>query len=98
MRSSDPYILKSLDSGTGLLRSPRRVHGLADEKRRVRARSRAILLRTSAVDLGDVEVARLIDGEPVHAPEPAGEIAPRAPGVQEVAVEIVLQHLRRAAI
>ena len=81
-----------------LLGPPRRVHRLADQERRVRAGPRAVLLRASAVDFGDVEVAGLIDGEPMHAPESPGEIAPGAPGVQEVAVQIVLQHLRCATI
>src|SRR5437867_8380941 len=34
----------------------------------------------------------------MHAPESSGEITPRAPGVHEVAVQIVLDHLRRAAV
>src|SRR5437870_997235 len=71
---------------------------LADEERRVRAGARLELLRAALIDFGHIEVALLIDAEVVHAPEPSGEVAPRAPRVQEVAVEVVLDHLACTAI
>src|SRR5512141_2522567 len=78
--------------------SPGRVNRLADQLRRIRTRLRAKLLHPAAIDFGRIEVAFLIHAEAVYAPEAAREVAPDAPGIQELSVEIVLQHLRCAAI
>ena len=56
--------------------SPRRVHGLADQERRIRALTRPEFLHPSAVDLRNVEVPLLIDAEAVDAPEAARKISP----------------------
>src|SRR5262245_29450153 len=77
---------------------PGAINGLAHEKRGIRASAWLVLLRAAGVDFRRVEVPFLIDAEAVHAPHAAGEIAPRAPRVEEVAVEIVFEHLRRPAI
>src|SRR5437762_2511162 len=71
---------------------------LAEQVVRIDALTRMELLRAALVDLGDVEVAFRVRAEVVHAPEAAREVAPRAPRIEEVAVEIVLEHLARAAI
>ena len=52
----------------------------------------------AAVHFRDVEIAFLIDAEAVDAPEAPGEIAPRSPGIQKMAVQIVLQHFGGAAV
>src|SRR5215467_8802097 len=77
---------------------PGGVHGLGNEEGGVGAGSWAELLDAAAIDFGDVEVAFLIDAETVHAPEPAGKIAPDAEGIEKVAFEIVLEHFRSAAV
>ena len=71
---------------------------LADQELGVRAGARGELLGAAVIDFGHVEVAFLIDAEAVHAPEAAGEIAPGAPGIQEVPLQVVLQHLGGAAV
>src|SRR5262249_39940542 len=58
----------------------------------------AELLHAAAVDFGDVKIALLVNAEAMHAPEAACEVAPYAPGIEEVAFEVVLKHLGRAAI
>ena len=40
----------------------------------------------------------LIDAEAVYAPEAAGEVAPGAPGIEQVALQVVLEHLGSAAV
>src|SRR5580704_8224813 len=77
---------------------PCRVDGPAHQERRVRARARPIFLHAALVDFGNVDIAFLIDAEVVHAPHAAGEIPPGAPGIQEMALEVVLEHLARAAV
>src|SRR5204862_784274 len=71
---------------------------LADQERRVSARSRPVLLRAAVVDFRDVKVACLVDAHAVHAPHAAVEITPGTPRIQEVAVEVVLEDLVRAAV
>src|SRR5579864_2052639 len=71
---------------------PRRVHRLADHERRIRARSRSELLGTTGVHFGYIEISLLIHAESVYSPETAGEISPRAPRIQEMPIEIVLEH------
>src|SRR5215472_18171210 len=71
---------------------------LPDQVLWVRTRPGPKLLDPSAVHLGNVEIAVLVDANSVHAPHPAGEVAPRAPGIQEMSVQVVLQNLRRSAI
>src|SRR6185312_6645182 len=70
----------------------------AHEVVRIRALLRTELLHATAVHLGDVEVALLIDAHSVYAPQRAGEHAERAPRVQQMAFLVVLQQLVRAAI
>src|ERR1051326_5457630 len=82
----------------GFLLFPGNPERLAYEVCLVRARTRLELLDAALVDFRDVEVPVHVGAEVVHAPEAAGEITPHAPRVEEVAVEVVLQHLVRAAI
>src|SRR5207244_12189676 len=49
---------------------PGRVHRLAHKKRRVRSCAGPELLNPPVVHFGDIEVAFLIDAEPVDPPEP----------------------------
>src|SRR6476659_5004022 len=77
---------------------PSHAQRLADQVIRVHTLTRTEFLRAALVDFRDVEAAVHIRAEIVHAPEPAREVAPRAPRIEEVAVEIVLEHLARAAI
>src|SRR5260221_14400711 len=77
---------------------PRRINRFADQERRVSPRPRPEFLYTAAVYFGDIEIAFLIDAEAMHAPECASSVAPDAPRIQEVSLQIVLQHLRGAAI
>src|SRR6266446_6963567 len=74
------------------------INRFADGEVRVGAGAGFEFLHAAAVDFGDVEIAVLIDGKAVHAPEAAGEIAPDAPGINEMSLEIVFQHLRGAAV
>src|SRR5262249_4927571 len=62
------------------------------------ALSRPEFLNASAVDLRDVEVAFLIHTETVYTPEAAGKIAPDAPRIKEVPIEIIFQHSRCSAV
>src|SRR2546430_10102794 len=77
---------------------PRRVNRLAHKHRWIGPLPGAELLHAAAVDFGDIEVSFLIDAEAMHAPEATGEVAPYAPRVQEVPVEIIFQHLGSSAI
>src|SRR5579883_1081507 len=77
---------------------PSRIDGLADEEFRVGAGTRGELLRAAVIDFRDVEIALLIHAEPVHSPEAAREITPGAPGVEQVSLQVVVQHLGGAAI
>src|SRR6266849_2604532 len=77
---------------------PLRVEWFANQKSRVRAGARAELLCATTINFRDVKIAFLIDAHAMDAPEASGEIAPCSPRVKEVAVEIVLEHLRRSTI
>src|SRR5437762_2778039 len=77
---------------------PRRSDRLSDQECGIRSGTRPVFLGAAVVDLCDIEVALLIGAHAVHAPHTAGEITPRAPGILEVAVEVVLQDPVRAAI
>src|SRR5262245_58900030 len=77
---------------------PRRAYRFANKECRVGAGTRAELLRAALVDFGHVDVSLLVDADVVHAPEPAGEVTPRTPRVEEVSLEVVLQDLARTAI
>ena len=72
---------------------PGGVDRLADQEGRVDALTRPEFLHAARIHFGDVEIAVLIDRESMHAPETAGEVAPDAPRVQEVSLQIVFQHL-----
>src|SRR2546426_7386672 len=78
--------------------SPPWVHLLAEQERRIRTATRRELLRSAAVNGSRVDVAFLIHAHAMHPPERAGEIAPHTPGIEELAVEAVLQQLRRSAV
>ena len=58
---------------------PRRIDRFPHEIRRVRARTRAELLKASRVDFRHVEVAFLVRADAVDAPERSRKIAHRAP-------------------
>src|ERR1700688_3773002 len=74
---------------------PRRVNRLADHICCIRSRTRSELLHAAVIHFGDVEIPVLVDAESVHSPEAARKISPGSPGVHEVSLEIVLQHLGR---
>src|SRR5262249_13148760 len=61
-------------------------------------RARLELLHAPAIDLGDVEITVGVDAQTMHAPHAAGEVAPRAPCVLEVAFAIPFDHLRRTPV
>src|SRR5438309_8593849 len=77
---------------------PGRIDWLADQELGVGAGARSELLRAAIIDFGDVEVPFLIHAEAVHAPEASREIAPSAPGIEQVSLEVVVQHLGTAAV
>lgn len=77
---------------------PDRFNVGANEHGRIRAFSRSELLRASVIDLGGVQISFLVDVHAVHSPETAREIAEGAPGVEEVSVQVVFDHLVCAAI
>src|SRR5262245_57397591 len=72
---------------------PCRVHRLTHEKRRIHTLPRPELLHTPAIHFRHVKVSFLIHAEAVHTPEAARELTPHTPRVEEVSVEIILQHL-----
>src|SRR5438105_4910754 len=72
---------------------PGRVDGLADQHSRIGARPRTELLEPSGIHFSDVEVPFLVRTHAVDAPERAWKIGDGSPRVDEMAVEIVLQHL-----
>src|SRR6185503_15849920 len=59
---------------------------------------RSELLRPPDVHVGGVEAPLAVDMELVHPPEPAGERAERAARVEQLAGQVVLQHLLRDAV
>ena len=78
-----------------LLRCP---HALADEERRIRARSRPEFLRAAVIDFGEIEIALRIHAHSVHVPQRARPIALTAPGIKIVPVEIEFDDLGRSAV
>src|ERR1051325_974802 len=77
----------------GVSLPPGRVHGRADEQRLVRIRPRPELLQAAVAHLRDVEIALLIHARAVHVEETARVIPERAPRIEEVALEVVLDDL-----
>src|ERR1700674_4173203 len=65
---------------------------LTYQKRRIGAGPGPELLDAAAVPLGHVQIAFRIHIDAVDAPEPSGKIAPRAPRILEMALQVVLQH------
>src|SRR5262245_26579278 len=72
---------------------PRRVDRRTDEQRLVRIRPRTELLQAAVAHLRDVEIALLIHARTMHVEEAARVIAERAPGVEEMTLEVVLDDL-----
>src|SRR5207247_7146247 len=56
------------------------------------------LLGSAVIDFSDVNVSFRVHAHAVYAPESSREIAPGAPGVHEVALQIVFDHLRSSAV
>src|SRR5580700_2830123 len=83
---------------TGITLLPCRINGLRDEKCRVSAGLRTELLHTSRVNFRDVQVSILIDAQAMHTPQTAWERAHTAPGVQQVTLQVPLDHLVRGAV
>jgi hypothetical protein len=69
---------------------------LADQQRRVGAFSRDELLRAAAPHFRGIQVAVLVHAELVRAPESAGLGCHRAPGVQQLSVQVVFVELEVA--
>src|SRR5258706_16304479 len=62
------------------------------------AGARTELLEAPGVNLGDIDIPRLVGADAVHAPQRPREIAYGSPRVDEASVEVVLQHLVGQAI
>src|SRR5262249_19746102 len=73
--------------------SPCRVYRLAHEPSGIRALLWPVFLNAAVIDFGNVKVSFLVHAESMNTPETAGEITPHAPGIKELSIEIVLQHL-----
>src|ERR1700680_4263459 len=72
---------------------PGRVHRFRDDEVGIRSRLRTELLHAARIHFGYVEVTLLIDRDAVHAPQAPGEIAHAAPGIEQAALQVVLEHL-----
>src|ERR1700692_4582959 len=81
---------------TGLL--PGRIYGLRNEKSGVSSRLRTELLYPPRVDFCHVQIIFLIHAHPMHAPEPAGEITHAAPGVEQMPLQVPLDHFVGSAV
>jgi hypothetical protein len=77
---------------------PGRVHRLPDDEVGIRTRLWTELLHAARIHFGYVEVALLIDGDAMHAPQAPGEITHAALGIQQVALQVVLEHLVGGAV
>src|SRR5450759_4376755 len=92
------------DSQQALLQSspplPRPLGRRADQHLGLSALAGHELLRTAHRDLGEVQIAFLVDADFVHAEHPprVRKVDQAAPPVQEVAFEVVLQELPGPAI
>src|SRR5262245_33885152 len=84
-----PKGVEALCFRCSLCSPPRRIDWLGNERCRVGALARTEFLEAPGVDLGDVEITFLVGGHAVHAPEGAGEIALRAPGIDQPPIELV---------
>src|SRR5262245_50572294 len=77
---------------------PSGVDGLADQSGWICARARAEFLEAARVDFGDVEIALLIRAHAVHTPQRAGKVGDSSPGIDEMTLKVVFQHLVGVAI
>src|SRR5262249_25596136 len=71
---------------------------LADQRRRICARARLELLEAAGIHFSNVEVSFLVRAHAVNPPECSWKIGHGPPRVQEMAVEIVFEHLVGVAI
>ena len=72
---------------------PRGVYGFTNQLRGVCAGARVELLRAPVADLSHVQIALSIDTHSVNVEQPAGNVGQRAPGIQQVPIEVVLDDL-----
>src|SRR5438309_233441 len=77
---------------------PGRVNRFADQERRIRAGLGPVFLHAPVVHLGHIEIAVLVHARSMHSPHGARSVAPRAPRVEEMPGQIVLQRLGRSAV
>src|SRR4029434_2946896 len=77
---------------------PGGVDGRADQHCRVGAFTWSELLKAARVDFSDIQVSFLVCAHAVHAPQRSREIADSAPRVQQMTIQVVLQHLVSIAI
>src|SRR6267378_3077895 len=90
-RPAHPYLYVSL-----LL--PGRIDRLGKQKCGIGSRSRRELLYASCVYFREVQIALLVDAQPMYTPEVARIGTHAAPGVQQVALQVVLDHFVGGAI
>src|SRR3984885_9062461 len=82
---------------TRRLRSfPSGIDRLGHQKLRIGARLRMELLHSPGVHFGDVQISFLIHAHAVHAPQSSSEVTHAAPGVEQVSLQIPLDHFVRS--
>src|SRR6266850_145177 len=70
--------------------SPCRVYRLAHEPSGIRALLWPVFLNAPVIDFRNVKVSFLVHAETMNAPESSWKVAPHAPGIKELSIEIVL--------
>src|SRR5262245_21183066 len=73
--------------------SPCRVYRLAHEPSLICALLWPVFLNAPIVNFGNVKVSFLVHAESMNTPETSREITPHAPGIKELSIEIVFQHV-----
>src|SRR5579872_143403 len=77
---------------------PGGVDGLGYYKRRIRSCLRSEFLYAPVIHLGQVEVSVLVNAQAMNAPESARKIAHRSPRVEQVSLQVPLDHLVGGAV
>src|SRR5882762_9118428 len=77
---------------------PGRIDRLGKQKCGIGSRSRRELLYASCVHFREVQIALLVDAQPMYTPEVAGTGTHAAPGVKQMALQVVLDHFVGGAI
>src|SRR3981189_1320038 len=69
---------------------PGRIDRLGKQKCGIGSRSRRELLYASCVHFREVQIALLVDAQPMYTPEVARTRTHAAPGIQQMALQVVL--------